>query len=47
MQALYPDGVPFAAIPEAGYHVMIDQPLALVACLRAFITQWIVKGDAR
>lgn len=47
MHKRYSDGVPFAAIPEAGHHVMIDQPLALVACLRAFIAQWIVEGDTR
>jgi pimeloyl-ACP methyl ester carboxylesterase len=32
-----PFGTPFVDIPEAGHHVMVDQPLALVAALRALI----------
>lgn len=27
-------------IPEAGHHVMLDQPLALVTALRTVVTQW-------
>jgi pimeloyl-ACP methyl ester carboxylesterase len=36
-QAQAPSGTPFVDIPEAGHHVMVDQPLALVAALRALI----------
>jgi len=32
-------------IPEAHHHVMIDQPLALVAMLRALLAGWSVDGD--
>ena len=31
---------PFVEIPEAWHHVMIDQPLAFVAALRAVIAAW-------
>lgn len=44
MRSVYPENTPFAGIPEAGHHVMVDQPLALVASLRAFITQWKAEG---
>jgi hypothetical protein len=27
-------------IPEAQHHVMLDQPLALVAALRALLADW-------
>ena len=32
--------VPLFAIPDCGHHVMIDQPLALVAALRALLSVW-------
>jgi pimeloyl-ACP methyl ester carboxylesterase len=32
-----PPMTPFIEIPEAGHHVMVDQPLALVATLRALL----------
>ncbi len=35
-----PPGSPFLAIPEAEHHVMLDQPLALVAALRALLASW-------
>jgi len=35
-----PPGTRFVEIPEAHHHVMADQPLALVACLRAFLAVW-------
>ena len=35
-----PPGSPFLAIPEAGHHVMLDQPLALVSALRALLASW-------
>jgi pimeloyl-ACP methyl ester carboxylesterase len=33
-------GVPFVEIPEAQHHVLLDQPLALVAALRAVFGSW-------
>jgi len=35
-----PPGTCFIEIPEAYHHVMADQPLALVACLRALLAAW-------
>jgi len=32
-----PAGTPFIAIPDSGHHVMVDQPLALVATMRALL----------
>lgn len=32
--------VPLFAIPDCGHHVMIDQPMALVAALRALLSVW-------
>ncbi|QEH76868.1 alpha/beta hydrolase [Sphingomonas sp. C8-2] len=36
-QALAPSGTPFVIIPDAHHHVMIDQPIALIAVLRALL----------
>ena len=33
-------GTPLIDIPEAHHHVMVDQPLALVACLRSLLAAW-------
>ncbi len=33
-------GSPDIVIPEAEHHVMIDQPLAFVAALRALLAAW-------
>jgi len=41
MRALLPSSAPFVAIPEAGHHVMADQPLALVSALRALLAGWV------
>jgi pimeloyl-ACP methyl ester carboxylesterase len=35
-----PPGTPFFAVPEAEHHVMLDQPLALVAALRGLFSAW-------
>ncbi|MCA1748006.1 MAG: alpha/beta fold hydrolase [Parasphingopyxis sp.] len=32
-----PEGTPFVAIPDSEHHVMVDQPLALVAAMRALL----------
>jgi pimeloyl-ACP methyl ester carboxylesterase len=33
-------GVPRVSIPEAQHHLMLDQPLAFVAALRALLAAW-------
>lgn len=38
--SLVPKGSPLIEIPEANHHVMVDQPLALVAALRALLEGW-------
>jgi pimeloyl-ACP methyl ester carboxylesterase len=35
-----PPGTPLFEIPEAAHHIMVDQPLALVAALEALLTAW-------
>jgi pimeloyl-ACP methyl ester carboxylesterase len=35
---------PYVEIPEAEHHVMIDQPLAFVAALRALLAAWPPKA---
>lgn len=40
MRGLARPGTPFVAVPDADHHVMADQPLALVAALRALLAVW-------
>ena len=40
LMSLIPPGSPYVEIPEAEHHVMIDQPLAFVAALRALLAAW-------
>ncbi|MBU3991004.1 MAG: alpha/beta hydrolase [Alphaproteobacteria bacterium] len=40
MRGLYPDDAPFIPIPQAGHHIMVDQPLALVGILRTLLITW-------
>ena len=35
-----PRDAPWIVIPDAGHHVMVDQPLALVAALRSLLESW-------
>jgi pimeloyl-ACP methyl ester carboxylesterase len=35
-----PEGIPSSAIPDSEHHIMVDQPLALVASLRALLSVW-------
>jgi pimeloyl-ACP methyl ester carboxylesterase len=35
-----PAGVPSITIPDSEHHIMVDQPLALVAALRALLSVW-------
>jgi pimeloyl-ACP methyl ester carboxylesterase len=35
-----PDDVPSFAIPDSEHHIMIDQPLALIAALRGLLVGW-------
>ncbi|MGH6970442.1 MAG: alpha/beta fold hydrolase, partial [Caulobacteraceae bacterium] len=37
---LVPPGVPSVAIPDSEHHIMVDQPLALVAALRTLLAVW-------
>ena len=37
MRETLPAGSPFVGVPEAGHHLMVDQPLAVVAALRALL----------
>ena len=40
-------GTPFIEIPAARHHVMVDEPLALVAALRALLSTWpLVRATA-
>ena len=38
--SLMASGSPYVEIPEAEHHVMIDQPIAFVAALRALLAAW-------
>jgi pimeloyl-ACP methyl ester carboxylesterase len=40
LRSLIPRNSPYVEIPEAEHHVMIDQPLAFVAALRALLAAW-------
>jgi pimeloyl-ACP methyl ester carboxylesterase len=40
MMAFVPPGVPSIAIPDSEHHIMVDQPLALVAALRSLLAVW-------
>jgi pimeloyl-ACP methyl ester carboxylesterase len=40
LMGFLPPGAPQVVIPEAEHHVMIDQPLAFVAALRALLATW-------
>ncbi|MGB7737509.1 MAG: alpha/beta hydrolase [Steroidobacteraceae bacterium] len=35
-----PPDAPWIEIPDAGHHVMVDQPLALIAALRSLLEAW-------
>lgn len=39
-RAQAPAGTPFVSIPDAGHHVMADQPIALAAVLRCLAETW-------
>lgn len=41
MRRTAPPGTAFISIPEAGHHVMLDQPMALVAVLRTLAELWL------
>lgn len=34
-----PEGTPFVALPDCGHHVMVDQPLALIAAMRGLMAR--------
>lgn len=37
-----PGGSPFVVVPQAAHHLMLDQPLAFIAALRALFAGWAV-----
>jgi pimeloyl-ACP methyl ester carboxylesterase len=39
-QNMLPDDIPHIIIPDSDHHIMIDQPLALVAALRGVLATW-------
>lgn len=39
-QIVLPEGTPLVVIPSSEHHIMVDQPLALVAALRALLATW-------
>ena len=39
-RSVLPEGAPQIVIPESEHHIMIDQPLALVAAMRAVLAMW-------
>jgi len=40
MASVLPKGAPMISVPEARHHLMLDQPLALIAALRTLISTW-------
>jgi len=40
IRRLTPAAAPWIVIPDAGHHIMVDQPLALVAALRSLLESW-------
>jgi len=40
LRSAAPAHAPWIVIPDAGHHIMVDQPLALVAALRALLAAW-------
>lgn len=44
MRQLTGDNVPIIEIPEAHHHIMLDQPLALIAALRGILEGWKAAG---
>jgi pimeloyl-ACP methyl ester carboxylesterase len=45
MMKRFPRDTPFVAVPDAGHHVMVDQPLAFVAALRALLAGKFSKDE--
>jgi pimeloyl-ACP methyl ester carboxylesterase len=40
LRRVTPPATPWIDIPDAGHHIMVDQPLALVAALRSLLATW-------
>lgn len=40
MRGVLPNGTPIIPIPDADHHVLVDQPLAVVATLRGLLASW-------
>lgn len=43
IEAKLPPGSPVVAIPDAGHHVILDQPVAVIAAIRAIEAMWAAK----
>ena len=46
MRSMAPTGSPAIVIPDAAHHIMVDQPIAFVAALRALLAGWPVASSA-
>lgn len=42
-----PLGTPFVGIPNAGHHIMVDQPIALTVALRSLVETWLSADQDR
>jgi pimeloyl-ACP methyl ester carboxylesterase len=40
MKSLFTAGTPFLSVPEARHHLMLDQPIATIAAMRAVLGMW-------
>ena len=40
LRRVTPVEAPWIVVPDAGHHIMVDQPLALVATLRTLLAAW-------
>ena len=41
-----PPGTPVFAIPQADHHLLLDQPIALIAALNGLLAGWAGRGEA-
>jgi pimeloyl-ACP methyl ester carboxylesterase len=46
IRANFPPGTPVVEIPNAGHHVILDQPVAVIAAIRLLdaMLNWPLKG---
>ena len=46
MQSVLPGRASVVELPEAGHHAMLDEPLVLIAALRAVLGEWSRTGGS-